>query len=221
MQTMALAVESRRIAWDKWIVGVLFAVLMVTLVLQSLGTRQLQTSVREWKRRAQWPAAGVGFPPLATHALSGEVRVVGAGPTKAQIIAVFTTSCPYCKASVPTWQVLSAVTDTSSVMEMVWLSLSPRDSTENYVREHALPSTKVVIDPEKKLMLAARIRGVPLTLVVDSAGIIRHVFAGALTAIQADSALLAARTPRAPGTTAPRPTPQKVAFHSETLSHFP
>lgn len=219
MSTMELA--SRRVAWPTWIGVVSFAIVLVTLVLQSLGARQLQASVREWKRRAQWPAAGVGFPPLTTHALNGDVRLVGAGPTKAQIIVVFTTSCPYCRASLPQWQALSAVTDTSSVMEMVWLSLSQRDSTVQYVREHGLPDQNVVVEPEKQLMLAARIRGVPLTLVVDSAGTIRQVFAGALTAIQADSVLLAARTPRAPGTTAPRPTPRPVAFRGGTSSYLP
>ena len=86
---------------------------------------------------------------------------------------------------------------------MVWLSLSPQDSTTGYVAEHQLPTERVFVGADKALLRAARMRGVPLTLVVDSSGSIQYVHAGAVTQSMVDSIVLVARKSAA---TAPKDT---------------
>lgn len=194
--------------WLLWIKRVGIGAIVIALSLQEFRIRRLEASVRLWQTRARGPTAGVTFPPLPTQTLSGEPRVVGARSAKTQIIAAFTTSCPYCRASVPEWRRLAALVDTSTAVDMVWLSLSSRDSTVAYVREHGLPSEKIAIDPEKALVLAARMRGVPVTLVVDTGGVIQHVALGQLTRQKADSLLLAARAPRVSAPRAPKRSAQ-------------
>ena len=202
MSEIKEGVPPRRRSWTQWLLVLSLGVVLVTLVLQSFEIRRLQSSVHLWRRRAQWPADGVRFPPLPTTTLRGDARMVGARSTKTQIIVVSTTSCPYCRASLPQWRRLSALVDTSHAIEMVWLSLSPRDSTFAYASAHGLPQEDIAVEPDSALVLAARIRGVPLTLVVDTAGVIRHLIAGVLTMAPADSVLLAARMPRVTGTSA-------------------
>lgn len=193
-----------RTNWKQRLLTASVGVLFVAVVTQSFQIRHLEESVRIWKRRAQWPAIGVQFPPLATNTLRGGARVVGSRSSKTQIVAVFTTTCPNCRASVPQWRRLSTSIDTSSSVEMVWLSLSPSDSTLVYANEHGIPEAQVAVNPDPALVLAARMRGVPVTLVVDTAGVIQHIFAGQLTQVQADSVLLAAWAPRAAGPSAPK-----------------
>lgn len=154
------------------------------------------------------------------HTSRRRARVVGARSLKTQIIAVLTTSCPNCRASIPQWKRLSRLVDTLAT-EMVWLSLSPHDSTLAYVNEHGLPQEQVAENPDRTLVLAARMRGVPLALVVDTGGVIRHVSAGQLTAPQADSVLLVARTLRATRASATLRSAQPVAFRSKTRAPVP
>ncbi len=208
MSDAKAANSSLRKAWWRILTALSVAVVLGTVTLQAFETRQLRTSVREWRRRAQWPAVGFGFPPLTVRTLEGATRVVGAGPMRTQVLAVFTSSCPYCRASLPVWRSLATGLDSLQDAEMVWLSLSPRDSTIRYAAEQRLPMDRVVLEPDAALLRAARIRGVPLTLVVDSGGIVRYVHAGVFTQLQADSIVLAARAPRAVGTVAPRRSSQ-------------
>lgn len=186
------------VAVSRWLVGLAVAAGLAAAILQALEVRQLRQSVEQWRRRAQWPAAGVGFPPLEARSLDGARRFVGAGPSRAQVIVVFSTSCPFCRATLPAWRQLAARLDSlGTPVDMVWLSLSPRDSPRQYVGEQRLPYDRVAVDPDIVMLRAARIRGVPLTVVVDSRSIVRHVHAGRLTPLQADSVILAARESQA------------------------
>ena len=189
------------------LVALTWVVLAANNVLQALEIRELRRAVIMWRRMAQWPAAGVGFPPLTVAGLDSTTRVVGAGPARSQVIAAFTASCPFCRQSQPEWRSLATRLDSLGDVDMVWLSESPRDSTVSYAAEHQLPTSRVVLEADKALMRAARMRGVPLTLLVDSAGIIRYVHAGVFTHVQADSVLLAVRALRAGGTVVTAPSP--------------
>lgn len=191
-----------RVTWFRALVALTMLAMFANMTLQAREIDRLEKAVRIWKHRAQWPAVGVTFPPMATTTLRGDSRMVGARSPKSQIIAVFTTTCPFCRASVPQWRRLSGLADTSATLGMTWLSLSPRDSTLAYANTNGLPEEHVAFGAERALVLAARMRGVPVTLVVDTGGVIQHEFVGQLTEVQADSVLLAARTPRVPTPTA-------------------
>lgn len=146
--------RSATLAWRKWLWGIGAATvltMLVTFVLQALEIRQLREAVVMWRRMAQWPAAGFGFPPLNVSTLDGQKRLIGAGPTRSQVIAVFTTSCPYCRANQPLWRSLASRVDSLGNTDMVWLSLSPRDSTTDYVVEYQLPSDHAVLEADKAL----------------------------------------------------------------------
>lgn len=185
----------RRKVWWRVLTALSIVVVLGTVLLQALETRQLRSSVQEWRRRAQWPAVSLGFPPLAVQSLDGTASIIGVGPNRPQVVAVFTTSCPYCRESQSSWRSLASRLDSLGDTDMVWLSLSPHDSTASYAVEQHLPVNRVMLGADAALLRAARIRGVPLTLVVDSGGVVKYVHAGIFTRAQEDSVVLAARTP--------------------------
>jgi len=194
-------------------------VLAITVMLQSAATTRLEEAVQFWKRQAQWPAEGSGFPMLDTHHLDGTPQRVGALP-RAQLLIVFTTSCPNCRANLPVWQDLTtrfeAVSANAGIealpREAWWVSLSPQDSVEAYVAEHGLSRDRVVLADDLRQLRVARVRGVPLTVLLDSAGVTRFVHAGPFTQLLADSLLATAKGLHGSGTKIAPTSSRQAAF---------
>ena len=75
---------------------------------------------------------------------------------------------------------------------MYGVSFSPRDSTLDYVAEHAPPFAVVKID-DARLRKLFRVKGVPMTLVLDPNGQIAYVHPSVIaSAAQRDSIFAAA-----------------------------
>jgi len=144
------------------------------------------------------PTVGQWVPKVEATALDGRVVTVGESPDRrTQVLVFFTVSCPYCRQNLIAWQALSDSLRLDSRTQMLWVSLSPRDSTVDYVREHAIQS-EVVLFPDRRASLVYRVKGVPITMVVDDQGRVTHVHPSLIVnEVDANSILLAARTPRA------------------------
>jgi thiol-disulfide isomerase/thioredoxin len=125
-------------------------------------------------------------PPVPASFLTGDTITLGAPPSGTrQVMLVFTTTCPYCRASLPAWQSLAERADSLrnigiSAPRIVGLSLDSIDATTAYVQEHALNFPVTQFESRRNQALY-RTRSVPLILIVDSDSRVAYSRMGVLT----------------------------------------
>lgn len=153
---------------------VYFALTLASALVVVLGTkvRILEEHVRTTRDRLNMAVAGDFVPTFETLSLAGSRRTIGeSGSGGRQLLFVFTTTCPYCEASLPAWQELAAVADTFSSfpIAVIGITLDSADVTGPYVRQHGL-AMDIVAFPARKLTRLYKVRSVPQTLVIDGGG---------------------------------------------------
>ncbi len=181
------------------------------VVVLSLRVRDLNERYARVFERATRPYAGMFVPTFRTQTLDGVPVTVGETPGEGrQVLFVFTTTCPYCKSTLPAWQEIQAALDTvrSVPVAVYGVSLDSVDVTRRYVAANRLPYP-VVRFPEDKLVAIYRAGAVPLTVVLDENGRMLHSRLGELKGRPAiDSVLAMVRwkpePQAAPGATAAR-----------------
>lgn len=166
----------------------------VTTVL-ALEVRSLRPQADQLRTRKALPYIGQWYPTVHTVSLAGDSVTIGeTGRGRSQVLIYFSTTCPYCLETLPTWKRLSAelVADSARRFDVYWVSLSDADSTAAYTRRHDI-TYPVVRMPHWKINRLARVKGVPITLVIDRYGQIAHVHPSVFRTRQsADSVLVAA-----------------------------
>lgn len=153
------------------------------VVVLALKVRDLNERYAEAFRRARDPYAGMFVPTFQATTHTGEPVTVGEVEGEGrQVLFFFTTTCPYCRSTLPAWREIVAAVDTiSSVPVKVYgISLDSAEVTRKYVEEHRLPFP-VLHFPQEKLSSLYRARAVPLTAVVDAQGRMIHARLGELT----------------------------------------
>ena len=149
------------------------AVLVVVLGKQKgdLITRYNDLQTRYVKALRE-PLPNSYMPAFQTATLDGQPVTVGQLPQAGrQVLLVYTTTCPYCKASLPAWKRIASVVDTmtSPHAQVYGVSLDSVDVTRRYAARNALPYPTIRF-PEEKLVSMYRAGAVPLTLVLDENG---------------------------------------------------
>lgn len=181
-------------AWSllPWM-GMLVAAGLVFVLARDV--QGLRPQADELKRRKVLPYVGQWVPTVQAKSLDGQVMTVGeTSPGRTQVLFFFTASCPYCRRTVPEWKAVHAALQKNSTVDVVWLSLSSRDSTEVFVREHGIAAPVVRVEDHKALRLF-RVKVVPVTLVIDHRGEITHMHGGVIASPAVrDSIVRAART---------------------------
>jgi thiol-disulfide isomerase/thioredoxin len=124
--------------------------------------------------QAALPQAGYIMPTFRSiAALTGDSLTVGETSDSAsrQLLFVLTTTCPYCKKTLPLWAALadSARKLAGWRIAVVAISLDSAPATGRYAVEHALPYP-VTTFPIRKLRELYRARAVPQTMVLDHQG---------------------------------------------------
>lgn len=118
------------------------------------------------------------MPTFRTATLQGDSVTIGERADGGrQVLVVFTTTCPYCRASLPAWKRLTALADTMSSprVEVLGVALdSSRATIDRYAAEHTLPY-RIVQFPQPKLAALYRSQRVPVTMVLNGDG--RVIFA--------------------------------------------
>jgi peroxiredoxin len=89
---------------------------------------------------------------------------------------VFTTTCPYCEASIPAWNRLSDLLAAEGTA-LLGISLDPEEETRTYRQQHGL-RYPVIHFPHESLRRMYRGGWVPATMVVDGEGLILHARMG-------------------------------------------
>lgn len=118
-----------------------------------------------------------------------------------QLLLVFTTTCQYCRASLPAWARLPEQLDSAARanrgadIQVLGIALDSLGSARRYRATHELPFLVAQL-PEGKPRALYRARAVPMVVLLDSAGRVLYTRAGVLTARAAvDSVIAAAVSP--------------------------
>ena len=116
---------------------------------------------------------------LAT--VAGDSVLVGdpAGASR-QVLLVFTTTCPYCKATLPVWrQLADSLRRTDPRIQVFGLSLDPDSVTRPYVEANQLAFPVAMLEsPRLRYLFKAGV--VPQTVVLEQGGRVRYGTTGAL-----------------------------------------
>jgi thiol-disulfide isomerase/thioredoxin len=171
-----------------WTLGVYVALVLAIgiVVLLARAHRDLEARYQRLAERSAWLHPGSYVPPVPASFLTGDTITLGAPPSGTrQVLFVFTTTCPYCRASLPAWQSLAERADSLtslgiSAPRVVGLSLDSITATAAYVQEHGLRFPVSQFGSRRDQALY-RTRSVPLILVVDSDSRVAYSRMGVLT----------------------------------------
>ncbi len=165
------------------------AALVVVLARQNRALRADQLALLD---RATVAYPGMWVPAVPATATDGAALRVGEPAAGgAQVLYFFTTTCRYCKASVPALKQVAARLDPA--IAMIGVSDEPAEDTRRYTRAHALPFPTASV-PGRRVVGLFRARTVPLITVVNADGRATYTRYGALESPTAiDSVVSAAR----------------------------
>ena len=115
-----------------------------------------------------------------------------------QILIFFRTTCPYCRASMPSFNALAAQLAPDSGIVMYGVALDSARAARSYAAEHAL-RFPVIAEPALRLVGLYRVSSVPLILVLNEQARMAYVRLGVLDSVAAvDSVVQAAEHRLAP-----------------------
>ncbi|MEW5918745.1 MAG: TlpA disulfide reductase family protein, partial [Gemmatimonadota bacterium] len=171
-------------------------VLAALVLVLGLRNRALEERNRGLVRRFTEPHPGMLVPSFSALTLRGDTAVVGAPKADArQVVWFFTTTCPYCRASLDRLRSLdSALRGTGSrSAELLMVGLDSADAVRRYADSLRL-SVPILLLSSQRLTLLCRVRAVPQLMVLDSSGRALYTRAGALVnQVSLDSVLAAVR----------------------------
>jgi len=173
--------------------GVFILALALIWVL-TMQLRSARAQYADLAQRYREPHAGMYLPTVVAPDLAAHLVLLGDSTRGArQLVFVFTTECPYCRASLPAWRRLAAEAEAmrSPRVRVVGVTLSAPDSTRAYAAEHRL-TFPIVRFPEHKLVYIYRSQTVPVTMVIDAPGRVVYAHVGQLTDTLVEDSVLAA-----------------------------
>ena len=168
------------------------SVLVVVLAAQK---RDLLDRIDALNTRIRYPFEGLYLPAVAMPVVAGDTVVLGqASPGHVQVLFVFSTSCQYCKASLPAWKRIAAELAASDRAEVVGVSTDSVEPTRRYLVQHGI-ELPVVSFTDRRLLAMYRAGTTPQTLIIDADGRVGYSHLGAVTEpVVIDSILNAAAT---------------------------
>jgi len=162
-----------------WSVASVAAIVVLSAVAMGLAVevRALAPQARALQRSKVMPVPGMFVPTVRTATVAGDSITLGETRVgRSQVLIYFATTCQYCRETLPAWTRISRalLADSLARFDVVWVSMSPRDSTRPYLAEHGI-TFPVVHMPHWKINRLTRVNGVPMTVVADHNGRIIHV----------------------------------------------
>lgn len=160
------------------LLGIALSLATVMVVWLARSNRGLILERNELFRVATQAHRGMYVPTFDATALSGAAVAIGA-PDSRQLLYFFTTTCPYCRASIPAWKELAGEAARRGV-QVIGVALDSVAAVERYRSEHGLTFPIVHLDDDRIAALYRATR-VPLTLLVGDGGRIEQARTGELT----------------------------------------
>ena len=178
------------------------AVLVVALALQK---RALLDRNENLTTRIRYPYPGLYVPAVTLPSVSGDSVLLGqAPPGQVQLLFVFSTTCEFCKASLPAWKQIAAELAANERVEVVGISIDSVEPTRRYLAEHGI-ELPVVSFIEPRLLAMYRAGTTPQTLIIDADGRVGYSHLGAVTELLVIDSIINAATTVAARVLAGRP----------------
>lgn len=171
-----------------WVLAIALIAASALLLLLSRRLRDLSADYHKLRLLSTLPHAGTVVPTFRAATLSGDSITVGEAPDSAarQVVFVFNTTCPYCRAIIPLWHRMTDSIGRLGRVQVLAISLHPVDTTRRYVAQHAL-RYPVLTFPQPKLQRLFRAVAVPQTVVLDWTGTVLYAKTGSLDPASLDS----------------------------------
>jgi len=174
----------------------IIVVLCAVAIGLAMEVRALAPQARALQRSKVMPVPGMFVPTVRTATAAGDSITVG--ETKAgriQVLIYFATTCQYCRETLPALTRISRalLADSLHRFDVVWISMSPRDSTRTYLAEHDIEFPTVHM-PHWKFNRLLRVNGVPMTVVADHNGRVIHVHPSVFRNAAEEDSIMSAAT---------------------------
>ena len=173
--------------------GLALATALVLVLLLAKENKALADRQAKLTRRAFEPYAGQYVPTLAMAGIDGAAVTLGArADSVRQLMFVFTTTCPYCRASLPAWREIASVADTltSHRTQVVGVVLDT-GNVRKYQADHQL-AFPILRFPTKRDQSIYRVRSVPLVLLLNADGMAIYSRIGVLDSRAAIDSVISA-----------------------------
>lgn len=157
------------------------AALVVILGLMA-RLHDLREDLIEAHRRAAFLHEGSVVPAVALSTLTGDSLMLGEPASEGgrQLLFVFTTTCPHCKATLPAWQGLAdSIPKADPRAQVIGVSLDSLHLTAAYVAANHLSYPAVMLEDLRTIALYRALM-VPQTVVVSAEGVVRYARTGVL-----------------------------------------
>jgi peroxiredoxin len=196
--------------------SVTYLLKLVPWALAAISTGFLVTVTRKYGRLSEQIVEhrsndrhlrrGEYFPTFEATAVDGTPQIVGesAHLGDRQVIFLLTSTCPYCKRTLPTWKTLAGRLDSASHpnVRVFALTTDSLSAAMQFTNSHAL-GFRLIPFPASKLARLSRAYTVPQTLVLNHQGRVLYSRLGAMETRAAQDSVLkavAAPDPKANGT---------------------
>lgn len=144
--------------------SILPAALVVALGLVAVLARQKTAQEERYatlRENTSLPRRGVFVPTFVAQTIEGDSITIGERPDSGkQVLFLFTTTCPYCKASLPAIREIADAAAAAPDVGMVGIVLDSLDHAIAYAHANAL-SFPIIEFPARKLRYLYRARSVP------------------------------------------------------------
>ena len=161
-----------------------------------LGTqnRSLEQRYATLAEQARLPYPGLAVPAFDAATLAGDsVRIGESREGSAQILFFLTTTCPYCKATLPAWNRIASEAGSRGEFAIYGIQLDSAQSGLEYAEAHGLGFPLVTL-PDPRIQQWYRVHIVPTTVVLDRTGLVVYARGGEITAQETIDSVLAAST---------------------------
>lgn len=185
---------------QKLIPWLLLAAASVLLVVLGMQHRSLRGAFLEHRRADRRLQVASYVPTFAGISVAGDSVTVGAAPDEGrQVLFFLTSTCPFCRQTLPSWTQLAgrlaALPATEPRVQVVALTTDSMTVAVPYAQSNKLPFALVPF-PSRKHVSLYRAFSVPQTVVIDSEGRVLFARNGVIdTPAAVDSVMAAALKP--------------------------
>lgn len=169
------------------------------LVLAALGVkyRTLRQDFLEHRRADTRLQRGAYVPLFAGVSATGDSLVVGQPPAGRQVLIFLTSTCPFCRETLPFWKQMARLSQSSSWsrehVPILALTTDSMTVARAYATRNELPFPLVPF-PSRKFASMYRGFTVPQTIVVDAEGRVLLARHGVINMTQAVDSIMAVLT---------------------------
>jgi peroxiredoxin len=176
----------------QWVLAIALIGACVLVLVLAKRLADLSADYTELRRFATLPHAGTVVPTFRAITVVGDSVTVGESRDSAarQVLFVFNTTCPYCRAMIPVWQAVADSLGRLGEVQVLGISLDSADTSRRYAAERGL-GYPILTFPQAKLERLYRAVAVPQTVVIDRTGVVLFARTGRLDRAALDSVFAA------------------------------